>query len=230
MNHEVQRLKPRTRRQLKLAGAFGLYFLVLWFLWPTPVVYPLKIFVVLLHEVSHGLAAVASGGVIEKIRLSADEGGLTIARGGNAFLMLSAGYLGSLLWGLALIMAAGARNARLKLVLGALGIFVLAMAILFVRGWFGWIFAIMAGAALLIAAQRLRPDLQRVVLTGLGITSALYALLDIQSDILSRPHLRSDARMLAELTGIPTVFWGILWIGIGMAACWFVGRKILDRA
>jgi hypothetical protein len=69
-----------------------------------------------------------------------------------------------------------------------------------------------------------------VVLTGLGVTSAMYALLDIQSDILSRPELSSDARMLSELTGIPTVIWGILWIGVGLVACWFVGKKLLDRA
>jgi hypothetical protein len=215
---------------LKLGAAFAAYFVALWFLWPTPVVYPIKIFVVLLHEVSHGLAAVATGGAIQRIELSPNEGGLTIALGGSPFFMLSAGYLGSLMWGLLLILAAGARPHSLRWVLGALGVFVLGMALLFVRGWFGWIFAVVAGAALLFGAQRLRPDLQRIVLTGLGVTSAMYALLDIRSDILSRPELRSDAHMLSELTGIPTPIWGILWIGIGLVACWFVGKRLLDRA
>jgi hypothetical protein len=42
-------------------------------------------------------------------------------------------------------------------------------------------------------------------------------VLDIKSDVLERPELRSDAFMLAELTGIPTVVWGFLWISAALA-------------
>ena len=66
----------------------------------------------------------------------------------------------------------------------------------------------------------------------LGLTSTLYAILDIKSDILVRPHLRSDAAMLAEMTGIPTVFWGFLWIAVALlVSAWllrWVARR-LDR-
>jgi hypothetical protein len=64
----------------------------------------------------------------------------------------------------------------------------------------------------------------------LGLTSALYALLDIRSDILSRPYVQSDAAMLAEITGIPTVAWGILWIGVALAVCWIALRRWVRRA
>ncbi|MCC6695880.1 MAG: M50 family metallopeptidase [Candidatus Hydrogenedentes bacterium] len=51
------------------------------------------------------------------------------------------------------------------------------------------------------------------------MSSCLYAVLDIKSDILSRPTMRSDAYRLAELTRLPVVFWGVLWfvaaIGLG---------------
>ena len=53
---------------LALAGAALL-------LWDTFVVYPFRVFVVFLHEISHGLAAVATGGSIVSIGLSFDEGG-----------------------------------------------------------------------------------------------------------------------------------------------------------
>ena len=43
--------------RFRFAIGFAAYFVALWLLWDTPVVYPLKIFVVLLHEVSHGIAA-----------------------------------------------------------------------------------------------------------------------------------------------------------------------------
>jgi hypothetical protein len=67
-------------------------------------------------------------------------------------------------------------------------------------------------------------------LTALGLTSALYALFDIRDDILSRPGLKSDAHMLMEMTGIPTLVWGFLWAGIALAACFLVGRKIYRKA
>jgi len=44
-------------------------------------------------------------------------------------------------------------------------------------------------------------------------------VLDIKSDVLDRPYLPSDAAMLAEATGIPTVFWGMLWIGVALVVC-----------
>ena len=63
----------------------------------------------------------------------------------------------------------------------------------------------------------------------IGLTSCLYAILDIKSDILDRAHLRSDAYMLAELTHIPTVAWGALWIVIVIIGTifflYFAGKK-----
>ena len=88
--------------RFRFAIGFAAYFVALWLLWDTPVVYPLKIFVVLLHEVSHGIAAVAGGGAIQEILITPNQGGACNCHGGVPFLTLSAGYLGSLLWGAAL--------------------------------------------------------------------------------------------------------------------------------
>ncbi|HIF24510.1 MAG TPA: M50 family peptidase, partial [Gemmatimonadetes bacterium] len=61
------------------------------------------------------------------------------------------------------------------------------------------------------------------VLLTLGLTSCLYAILDIKSDILDRPELRSDAAMLGEITGIHTVVWGGLWITVAvLASAWLL--------
>lgn len=50
----------------------------------------------------------------------------------------------------------------------------------------------------------------------MGLTSCLYAVLDIKGDILDRPELPSDAWMLAQLTNIPTMAWGVAWIAIAL--------------
>ena len=49
-----------TKRRVRFLALFTAYFVAVWLLWNTPVVYPLKLFVVLLHEISHGLAAIAT--------------------------------------------------------------------------------------------------------------------------------------------------------------------------
>jgi hypothetical protein len=212
--------------KLRFILGFGLFFAALWLLWNTPVVYPLKIFVVLLHEVSHAIAVVATGGVLDRITLDPRQGGATYFSGGSAFLALSAGYLGSLLWGGLMFTAARTRRVRTDWVNGLIGALVIALTIGFVRSGFGIAFGIFFGVAMITVSQKIGATMNRRLLLGLGLTSALYAILDIKSDILDRPDLQSDAYMLAELTGIGTAtMWGVLWMAIALGfASWLLLR------
>lgn len=199
-------------------------------LWDTVLVYPIKILVVFFHELSHGLAAVLTGGSIVKIELSAAQGGLCVTRGGSRFLTLTAGYLGSLLWGGAILLSA-AHTRWDRWIAGALGALVISITIIFVRPIlsFGVLFGLCAGAALMLSGWKLSEQVNDTLLRLIGLTSCLYAPLDIKSDILDRPHLRSDAVMLGELTGIPGVVWGVIWIGVALlgATCFLLlaGRR-----
>ncbi len=221
--------RTRGSERLRFVAGFAVYFLALWLLWNTPAVYPLKIFVVLLHEISHGIMAFATGGTIQEIVINADQGGACLCPGGSPFLTLSAGYLGSLLWG-ALLLALAMRGGRwARFGMAAVGLMVLGVGAFFVRTGFGLAFAVLFSAALLASARYLPDTLNRTLLTALGLTSSLYAILDIKSDILDRPHLESDARMLAELTHIPTLVWGVLWIGIALAVSWWLLSRAYRR-
>ncbi|MFZ2586642.1 MAG: M50 family metallopeptidase [Alphaproteobacteria bacterium] len=51
------------------------------------------------HELSHGLAALISGGRVHRIQLHFDGSGLCTTAGGSRVLILLAGYMGAALWG-----------------------------------------------------------------------------------------------------------------------------------
>src|SRR3990172_7154470 len=174
--------------------------LVAYALWTTPLLFPLRMFVVFLHELSHGLAAVLTGGQIVRIELSPAEGGVCLTRGGWRFLVLSAGYLGSLAWGVALLLGGARRRGHGALLAGV-----------------GLVYGVLSGAALLLAARKLPEAASQVLLTMLGVVSCLYAVWDIVSDTLLRQIPASDASALGRLTGIPGPLWGVVWITLALA-------------
>ncbi len=214
-------MKSHTKRKITFLIGFAAYFSAIWYLWDTPAVYPLKVFVVLLHEISHAMIAVATGGTIERIVLDPNQGGACYCPGGNAFLTLSAGYLGSLAWGGLLISAGQMKRINSRLVTGAVGLLVVGLTLAYVRSTFGFWFGLAFGSVLVLGAVRLSVAVNQGILLTLGLTSCLYAILDIKSDVLDRPELRSDAAMLGDLTGIHTMVWGSLWIVIAvLASAW----------
>ena len=215
--------------KLRFILGFAAFFAALWFMWDTSIVYPLKIFVVLLHEISHGIASVATGGGIEKITLEPGQGGACHCFGGNAFITLTAGYLGSLLWGAAMFSAARSDRVKTHWVNGFIGATMMVLTIFFVRTGFGVIFGIAFGLTMIVISKQMGPAVNRGLLLTLGLISALYAILDIKSDVIDRPSIRSDAAMLAELTNVPTMVWGVLWITIAVAVCtWLMKRAYED--
>jgi hypothetical protein len=199
-------------------------FLALAFLWNTAWVYPLKLFVVLLHEVSHGLAALATGGRIDEIRVFREEGGRTITTGGSAYLITSAGYLGSMLFGVTLLLVS-TRTRHAPWLAMALGIAVVAVALTVMPAEGKW-FA--AGCGLLLAALAPLPRwVPEIVLRVVAVASCLYAILDIKSDVLDRRDAPSDDAAMAKMTGTHPVLWGALWIALSLvvtavAAKWSV--------
>jgi hypothetical protein len=181
------------------------------FFWDSLVVYPLKILVVLFHELSHGLAAILSGGAIDHIEISSEQGGLCVTRGGSAFLILNAGYLGSLAWGAGLLVASG-RSRHDRLILGILGAILLLVTIIYIRSMFGVLYGLVTSIVFIVVAAKLPNWISDILLKIIGTVSCLYAVWDIGSDVLFRHIPGSDAYRLAEMTYIPSIVWGALWV------------------
>src|SRR4029453_10342343 len=71
----------------------------IFYVWSSPIIHPLKVMVVLFHEMSHGLVALLSGGKVVSILVTADEGGACESEGGMTLLIVGAGYLGGMFFG-----------------------------------------------------------------------------------------------------------------------------------
>ncbi len=197
-------------------------------LWDTPAILPVKILVVFLHELSHGLAAWATGGEVLRLDLTADQGGTALIRGGNRIAILSAGYLGSLLFGAALLLA-GLNSRADRAIAAALGLGLIAITLIYMRGLFPLAFGFATGAALLATAKFLPHQASDLVLRLIGLTSLIYVPLDIFSDTIARAHLRSDAAMLAEELGGGAQLWGALWLALSLAVIGLCLRFGLGR-
>jgi hypothetical protein len=180
-------------------------------LWSTPVAVPLKILVVFLHELSHAVTILMTGGSVESFSISSQQGGVVVGRGGNRFLSLSAGYLGSLALGMALLILALRTRADRAVLAGFGGVMCL-VAVLYIRDPFALVFSIGTGAAMIAAAWYLRPDASDLVLRVIGLTSMIYVPFDIFDDTIRRSGARSDAFMLAEEFGGSAMLWGGIWL------------------
>jgi len=204
--------KDTSKQLAYLLGLIALIF----FLWDTQVLFPLKILVVFFHESSHALATLLTGGHVEEMVVVAQQGGHVLSRGGSRIIILTAGYLGSLLWGLSIFMlAVGTQWDRW--LMGALGSALILITVFFVANTFAFVFGIGVGVVMLGSAKFLSNAVNDIFLRIIGLTSMLYVPLDIYSDTIQRSSLRSDARMLAEVVGGPTLLWGILWLIISLA-------------
>ena len=220
--------KPsRSGRRLDIRRVlvFAAAAIVMGCFWHSLPMKPLRVFVVFLHEASHAIMTVATGGEVKDMAVRFEEGGHVISIGGSRFWTLTAGYLGSLAWGI-LIMMISCRTKHSRPLAMAMGVGAGLITAFYMRNGAG--LAIGLGASLFFILGSLFLIEGAVVWTMriIGLASCLYATYDIASDVLFRPEVKSDARMLAEEFGFPpfipvtyqTLFWGVVWILISIVA------------
>lgn len=226
-------MAPSARRWLALLALA----LVGAFFWHSLWLAPVRLMVVVFHESGHALMALATGGSVEGVTVSLNEGGRALTRGGSYFLTLNGGYLGSLCFGI-LLLASARTPGRGHLVVGVLGVFLLGAALFWFRpvASFGFGYTIVAGALMVLLSAYAPPWLADGLVRFLGVFSAMYALVDIQDDVFRHGLFGgswygggdtvTDAHLLADLTGVPAPIWGIGWMIAGAAALWFSRRFI----
>lgn len=207
-----------------IAVLLAMFILVL-FLWNFVLIYPIKLFVVLLHELSHGLAAVITGGSIHHIEISQQLGGVCYTSGGWQLLILPAGYLGSIFWG-GLILVLSARTKTDKTLSIIIGAIILIVTVLYVRPFisFGTLFGSLFGGLMILIGLFAPTTVNDLLLKFIGLTSMLYAIIDIKEDLISRTIPGSDAYAFSQIIPLPPVVWGIIWGLLAIVGAFFVLR------
>lgn len=198
-------------------------FLTTMFLWNSAIIHPFKVFVVMAHELSHGLAAILTGGRIERIQIDPNLGGVCYTVGGIRGIILSAGYLGSMLVG-SILLAVASRTDLDKLLSVGFGILLLWVTIRYVTNQYGQAFGIMGGSFMVIIGIWGSLMFNELFWQYIGLTSILYAVLDIYDDTIHRNISESDAGRFAEHFGLTTVFWGWVWMIIAIVVGFFMIR------
>ena len=235
------RIAEDAKPQLYLLLLASLITLVLWWLIPFGdlIVYPIRLFVTFIHESSHALVAVLTGGGVQSLTISMDGSGVVYSAPSGAIgalLTSSAGYLGTTAFGVLMLFLIRRAFSPHK-ILTALGVFVAAMTIVFTvispvfnflslqASFSSIVFTVIAGG--LLAAALVGLGLYSNIRTAnfavafLAVQCLLNALLDLKNVFFVNAPMvgsdvQTDAANMAAVTGIPGIVWVVIWIGISL--------------
>lgn len=186
---------------------------VLLVLWDTFLVKPLRVLVVLLHEIFHALAALITGGGVNTIEVISHRTGLTSLYGGAPVVVYSAGYLGTAFFGALLLGSAYRWPVKRSLYLG-IGVLLLVNTLVFVRTPFGWAYGLVAGlffVTLFFKEFRYSAYFMDLI----GVMCVVDVVYDVTGFFLA--YSRNDAAILSRTVGLPYYLILSVWTLAGVA-------------
>src|SRR5512132_2338522 len=188
---------------IALAAAIAAALVLPRLVWPYT-----RMLVTITHEGAHGVAALLTGRRLQGIRLHSDTSGLTVSSGRPSgpgmVTMLLAGYLGPAVVGLG---AAGLLIAGHSLGLLWLFVILLALLLLQIRNFYGFVMVVGFGVVLILVSWYLPAPMQSGLAYVLTWTLLLAAPKPVVELIRQRRAPQSDADQLARLTRVPARLW-----------------------
>lgn len=175
------------------------------------------------HEISHGLAALVSGGTILQIQLFPNGAGLCTTQGGSRFLISFMGYFGATIWGTSLYLLAKSHQKAAR-VFSFMLIILLALTLIFwVRDLLTFfIISVLIGLFVL----KVRLDNSIWLSRAFQLTGLLVLLNSIYSPFyLLDGRSLGDGASLSSLTGLPEFIWVFIWVGVAISSLYYLGRK-----
>jgi len=178
---------------------------------------------VFFHEISHGIAALLSGGSIVSIHLLFNGSGYCVTQGGNAFLIGFSGYAGSALWGLMIYLVSECLSRKASTY--AVGLLVILLGLTLIL-WVRDLLTLLVIATLIFALGFIlfnsRYKFINHVLGFLGV----FVMLDaVRSPLVLLDGVSiGDGAALANSYGMPEFFWVLVWFLISLMCIYIAWR------
>ena len=141
-------------------------------------------------------------------------------------IIASAGYLASTIYGASLLaLCRDGRHAKAVMTVTAAAI--LGLTLFFVHGPLSLLTGVGLAAALVFLALVLSERAAHFFLSFLAIQCCLNALFDLRTLFLisATTDAPSDAFNMERMTGVPAVFWAVMWLGGSLAVLWVALRS-----
>jgi hypothetical protein len=189
-------------------------------LWESAFFWPFKLLAVAGHETGHAVSAMLVGGSVERITLFANEGGQCLSHVPDGFfarlLVYSGGYVGSSVISVVLLLLTFRFSAG-RAMLASACLWLGGVTIFFARDFFTALFCVGMAVALGLALKFLPLQAVSGINAFIAAFTSLYAVMDLKDDLWnSSVRAQSDAQLLAAATGVPSVFWAVLWTGVAL--------------
>lgn len=189
-----------VRRKTLLVSLLA--FIAVFILWNTRelemLVYPLRLFVTYIHEASHALAALITGGQVQGFAVSPNGSGEAEVIGGASALILPAGYLGAALFGSLLFFLSNRAPNRVRATATLIGVFLILFTALYARpdqidgSMTAFSIGIGFGLVMIVMGWNAPRLINQFILNTLAIMTALNAVLDLWTLVGNADAARGD--------------------------------------
>ncbi len=204
------------------------------FFWNSIFILPIKLMTVFFHELSHGLAAILTGGRIIRIDLNLNQGGVCYHQGGWFLIVASAGYLGSLLWGSSIFLASLIKGISVR-VSQTIAIILIITTGLWIRNIQAIAITVTTAVALLYISANLKEKYCSMFLKFVSLVSCFYVVFDIKDDLLDRTVPISDAYQISKrifpsfMVPAGSYIIGLIWLAIAIFVLWKIFKFAFNK-
>jgi hypothetical protein len=242
------RISSDARPQASLLLIAALLSVLLWFVpFAEIMTYPFRLFVTFIHEGGHAIAALLTGNSVDSLSIATNASGETYTTRGGAISQIfvaSAGYVGAMTYG-ALLLVLIRRSIAARAVLIGSAVVIITLTLIFGLfkpiysgvAWSGIPFTLFAGTVLsvglVLLAKFASSRVAQFFVGFFAVQCILNALLDLKTVFFLSspfaPSIPTDALNMASATGVPALFWSVVWIAISVGILLLAMRLYVAR-
>lgn len=175
------------------------------------------------HEISHGIAALLTGGEIMRIQLFANGAGLCTTRGGVNFIISFFGYAGATLWGWLLFKLANSHQRTAQVFSGLMIVLLLSSIVFWARDLLTIIILSSLAFMFVLTIKMRRLYYLQLLLKFFGLSILLNSL--FSPTYLFDGRDLGDGAALASMTMVPELVWVLLWCVLAIVALYSLIKK-----